>query len=66
MSVQKVREYLKKYGMENRLREFPVSSATVALAAQALQVEEARIAKTISFLRRRRMHFNRYRGGCKN
>lgn len=49
MSVQKVREYLKKYGMENRLREFPVSSATVALAAQALQVEEARIAKTISF-----------------
>lgn len=35
--------------MEDRLREFSVSSATVELAAQALNVEEARIAKSISF-----------------
>ena len=35
--------------MENRILEFDVSSATVELAAQALQVEAARIAKTLSF-----------------
>ena len=35
--------------MEERIREFPVSSATVALAAQALQCEPGRIAKTLSF-----------------
>jgi len=49
MSVQKVKDYLKLYGMEERLHEFSVSSATVELAAQALNVEEARIAKSISF-----------------
>jgi len=49
MSVEKVREYLKLYDMEDRLHEFPVSSATVELAAQALQVEAARIAKSLSF-----------------
>ncbi len=35
--------------MENRIREFAVSSATVELAAQALQCEGCRIAKTLSF-----------------
>lgn len=49
MSVQKVKEYLRKYDMENRLHEFPVSSATVDLAAKALGVEKACIAKSISF-----------------
>ncbi len=49
MSVEKVRSYLKKYGMEDRLQVFPVSSATVELAAQALHTEPARIAKSISF-----------------
>lgn len=49
MSVDKVREYLKKFGMEERIMEFPVSSATVELAAQAVGVEPARIAKTLSF-----------------
>lgn len=48
MSVESVREYLKQYGKENAIREFDVSSATVELAAQALAVEPARIAKTIS------------------
>lgn len=48
MSVQRVRNYLGKYQMEDRLQEFEVSSATVELAAQALGVEEARIAKSIS------------------
>ena len=35
MSVEKVREYLKQYGVEDRMQEFEVSSATVELAAQA-------------------------------
>lgn len=48
MSVDKVRQYLSQYSMQERLREFPVSSATVELAAQALGVEPARIAKSIS------------------
>ena len=49
MSVEKVREYFKKIGIEDRIREFATSSATVALAAQALHCEENRIAKTLSF-----------------
>ena len=49
MSIEKVRAYFRQFGMEGRLLEFPVSSATVELAAQALGVEGARIAKTLSF-----------------
>lgn len=49
MSIEKGREYFRRFGMEDRVREFPVSSATVELAAQALGVEGARIAKTLSF-----------------
>ena len=50
MAIDKVIAYLQTYGLEDRVRRFSVSSATVALAAQALGVEEARIAKTMSFL----------------
>ncbi|MDE6204479.1 MAG: YbaK/EbsC family protein [Lachnospiraceae bacterium] len=50
MAIDKVREYFKAYGMEGRIREFDVSSATVALAAEALNCEPQRIAKTLSFL----------------
>ena len=50
MSIEKVREYMKEYGMEDKILEFDVSSATVPLAAQALGTEEARIAKSLSFL----------------
>jgi len=49
MAIEEVREYFKRFGMENRILEFDVSSATVALAAQALDCDEARIAKTLSF-----------------
>ena len=49
MAIEKVREYFKGFGIEDRIREFEVSSATVALAAQALGCEEKRIAKTLSF-----------------
>lgn len=50
MAIDKVRDYFRQYGMEERIREFTVSSATVALAAQALCCEPQRIAKTLSFL----------------
>jgi len=49
MSIEKVRAYFKEFGLDGRIQEFPVSSATVELAAQALGVEGARIAKTLSF-----------------
>ena len=49
MSIEKVKEYFKGFGMEDKVLEFEVSSATVQLAAIALGTEEARIAKTMSF-----------------
>ena len=49
MSIEKGRAYFRSLGMEDRVREFTVSSATVELAAEALGVEGARIAKTLSF-----------------
>ena len=49
MSIEIGRAYFRALGMEDRVREFDVSSATVELAAQALGVEGARIAKTLSF-----------------
>ncbi len=50
MSIENVKAYFKEYGMEECIREFDVSSATVELAAQALCCEPRRIAKTLSFL----------------
>lgn len=50
MAVEKVKEYLRTYHMEERILEFDVSSATVDLAAQAVGCEPERIAKTMSFL----------------
>lgn len=49
MSIEKGRTYFRQFGMEDRVREFDVSSATVELAALALGVDGARIAKTLSF-----------------
>ena len=49
MAIEKVREYFKQYGMEDRILEMEQSSATVGLAALAVGVEPARIAKTLSF-----------------
>lgn len=49
MSIERVREYFRDHGMENRVLEFDVSSATVELAAEALHCEPCRIAKTLSF-----------------
>ena len=50
MSVDKVKKYFSQYGMDSRILEFDVSSATVDLAAAALNCEPGRIAKTLSFM----------------
>lgn len=49
MAIEKVREYFSKFGIEEKIMEFDVSSATVELAATAVGVEGARICKTLSF-----------------
>ena len=49
MSVEAVREYLRRWNRQEDILLMDVSTATVPLAAQALGVEEARIAKTLSF-----------------
>lgn len=51
MSIEKVREYFKTLNIDGRILEFDVSSATVELAAKALNCEGARIAKSISFMK---------------
>lgn len=50
MSIERVKEYFKKYNIDNRIKEFDVSSATVELAAAALDCEPGKIAKTLSFI----------------
>ena len=50
MAIEKVREYFRQFGIEGRVQEFDVSSATVDLAAAALGCEPCRIAKTLSFM----------------
>ena len=49
MSIERVRAFFKTYDMDGRILEFPVSSATVELAAQAVGCQPCRIAKTLSF-----------------
>ena len=50
MSFERAKEYLKEYGLENKVMEFPVSSATVEDAAKAVGCNEEEIAKTLSFI----------------
>lgn len=50
MAIENVRKYMQQFGIEDRIMEFDVSSATVELAAQALHCEPGRIAKTLSFM----------------
>ena len=49
MAIEQARDYLKAWGCADQIIELEHSSATVALAAEALGTEEARIAKTLSF-----------------
>ncbi|MBR3842030.1 MAG: YbaK/EbsC family protein [Christensenellaceae bacterium] len=48
--IEKVREYFRQFGIEDRILEFELSTATVALAAEAVGCEPNRIAKTLSFM----------------
>ena len=50
MSLEKAKEHLKKFNLENNIMEFNTSSATVEDAAKALNCKEKEIAKTLSFL----------------
>ena len=50
MSVESVKSYLKQWKKDDDVLEFSVSSATVELAAEAVGVIPAKIAKTLSFL----------------
>lgn len=50
MAIEKVKEYFRQFGITNRIMEFEGSSATVELAAAALNCQPARIAKTLSFM----------------
>ena len=50
MAIEKVKAYFAQYGMDERIMEFEVSSATVELAAVAVGAEPDRIGKTLSFL----------------
>ena len=50
MSLEIAKRYLEKKGYADHVIELEQSSATVALAAEALGVEEGMIAKTMSFL----------------
>lgn len=49
MAIDKVKAYFKKYGIDSKIQEFDTSSATVELAARALNCEPERIAKSLSF-----------------
>ncbi|MEH6943286.1 YbaK/EbsC family protein [Bacillus sp. JJ722] len=49
MAIENVREYFKQFHLQDQIREFNQSSATVELAAMVLEVIPARIAKTLSF-----------------
>lgn len=50
MSLKKAKEYLQKYGLEKRIMEFDVSSATVKEASKAINCKQEEIAKTLSFI----------------
>lgn len=50
MSIAAVKAYFQKYGIEDRIQEFDVSSATVELAAEALHCRPCRIAKSLAFM----------------
>ena len=50
MSIEKAKAYLEEKGFLDHVIEFEASTATVAMAAEAVGVEPGRIAKTMSFL----------------
>ena len=49
MGVKEARDHLKKFGMEEAVITLPSSSASVELAAQALGIRAAEVAKSLTF-----------------
>ena len=49
MAFEKAKAWLSQWGLDTKVQEFEVSSATVELAAQAVGCEPARIAKSLTF-----------------
>ena len=49
MSVEKVKQYFKTYGVDDKVIELSSSTATVSEAAKTIGCLEAEIAKTLSF-----------------
>ena len=64
MSLERAKAYLKEYKMEDQIREFPVSSATVELAAEALHTEAGADCKDPVFSGGRRGGADRVCGRC--
>ena len=58
MSIERVRNYFKTWDMEDRILEFPVSSATVELAAQAVSGDPELALSMIPASRRPGSHRN--------
>ena len=50
MSFEKAKDYLKKYNLDNRIKIFKGSSATVKEAALEIGCKEKEIAKSLSFI----------------
>ncbi len=50
MAIEKAKEHLKKYNLEDNVIEFKESSATVKEAAELIGCKESEIAKTLSFI----------------
>lgn len=50
MSLVKVKEYFREYGIEDEIIELDGISATVIQASQALGVDSNQIAKTLAFM----------------
>ena len=49
MAFESAKEHLRQYNLEDRIKVFETSSATVELAARAVGTEEARIAKSMAY-----------------
>lgn len=50
MAIEQARAHLAQWGMDDKILEFEVSSATVELAAQAVGCQPERIAKSLTFM----------------
>lgn len=50
MATEKVREFFSKIEMQDRIKEFEVSTATVQDAAKAIGCDGKQIAKSMAFI----------------